>query len=479
MSELPAFWATAEVGDFLSVNYGKALAANSRAEGGRVPVFGSSGLVGYHDSALVSGACIVVGRKGAAGVVHLVRESCWPIDTAYFIQPPDELGLDYLYYFFASQPLGQLDKSTAIPSLSRDDLYRVRVPIAPRAEQARIVEKLEALLADLDAGVAELKAAQRKLAHYRQSLLKAAVDGTLTADWRAAHTPEGRSSTAECWSSGEHLLQRILQERRARFVQKHGGKKKYPEPVAPDVSQLPELPDGWVWATIDQLAHVGTGVTPLRSKREYFDDGTIPWTTSGALNEEIVASASEFVTELAIAECRLELYPAGSLLVAMYGEGKTRGKCSELGFSSTINQAIAALVFEESAIAVRPFVKNFLLDAYETMRKQASGGVQPNLNLQIVKSLCAPLPPIAEQHAILAHLDTALAACKQQEQAIAHGLTLAAAQRRNLLRAAFAGQLVPQDPNDEPASTLLERIRTMRAERPDAKKRGRKEKKHA
>lgn len=463
MSELPAFWATAEVGDFLSVNYGKALAANSRAEGGRVPVFGSSGLVGYHDSALVSGACIVVGRKGAAGVVHLVRESCWPIDTAYFIQPPDELGLDYLYYFFASQPLGQLDKSTAIPSLSRDDLYRVRVPIAPRAEQARIVEKLEALLADLDAGVAELKAAQRKLAQYRQSLLKAAMDGSLTAGWRAAHTPERLSSTAEGWSSGEHLLQRILQERRARFVQKHGGKKKYPEPVAPDVSQLPELPEGWVWATIDQLAHVGTGVTPLRSKREYFDDGTIPWTTSGALNEEIVASASEFVTELAIAECRLELYPAGSLLVAMYGEGKTRGKCSELGFASTVNQAIAALVFEESSIAVRPHVKIFLLDAYEAMRKQASGGVQPNLNLQIIKSLCVPLPPLAEQHAILAHLDTALAACKQQEQAIAHGLKLAAAQRRNLLRAAFAGQLVPQDPNDEPASALLERIRAEKA----------------
>ena len=333
--------------------------------------------------------------------------------------------------------------------------------------QRRIVEKLEELLSDLDAGVAELKAAKRKLAQYRQSLLKAAVEGALTADWRATHGPPQET--------GAELLQRILSERRARWEQKQlakfaeqgkappkGWQAKFPEPVAPDKGDLPALPEGWVWATVDQLASVGTGVTPLRSKRSYFENGDIPWTTSGALNDEIVASPSEYVTGIAISECRLELYPTGSLLVAMYGEGKTRGKCAELTFPSTINQAIAAIVFEGDALAVKPHVKSFLLDAYEAMRKQASGGVQPNLNLQIIKALPVPFPPLAEQCEIHALLEYQLANYRRLESSIALALAQSTAQRKNLLKAAFAGQLVPQDPNDEPASTLLARIRAAR-----------------
>ncbi len=96
-----------------------------------------------------------------------------------------------------------------------------------------------------------------------------------------------------------------------------------------------------------------------------------------------------------------------------------------------------------------------------------------NIGQERIKQIAVPFPPLAEQHAILAHLETALAACKEQEHAIAHGLKLAAAQRQNLLRAAFSGQLVPQDENDEPASELLARIRARRAEKPGAKKRGR------
>ena len=97
----------------------------------------------------------------------------------------------------------------------------------------------------------------------------------------------------------------------------------------------------------------------------------------------------------------MELYPPGSLLVAMYGEGKTRGKCAELLIPATINQAIAAIVWEPESVSCKPYIKAFLLNSYEMMRGQASGGVQPNLNLQIVKSLAVPLPPVAEQSEIV------------------------------------------------------------------------------
>lgn len=369
-------------------------------------------------------------------------------------------------------------------NIGQERIGQIHLPLPPRAEQTRIVAKLEELLSDLDAGVAELKAAQKKLAQYRQSLLKAAVEGALTAEWRTQHQPT---------ETGAQLLQRILQERRARWEARQLAKfaeqgktppkdwqKKYPEQVQPDTSGLPELPQGWVWATIDQIAQVGTGVTPLRSKSAYFNEGTIPWVTSGALNSEAVASATELVTELALKECRLELYPVGSLLVAMYGEGKTRGKCSELRIPATINQAIAAIVLEPAAQSCKAYLKAFLLDSYEKMRAQASGGVQPNLNLQIVKAIALPLPPCSEQAEITQLLDGQFDQISQQQIAVQVSLQQSTAQRQNILRAAFSGQLVPQDPHDEPASVLLERIRAERAAQGAVKKpRGRKAKEAA
>ena len=359
-------------------------------------------------------------------------------------------------------------------NIGQERVGQIRVPVPPLHEQSRIVAKLEELLSDLDAGVAELKAAQKKLAQYRQSLLKAAVEGRLTDEWRAQRPPS---------ETGAQLLERILTERRARWEArqlakfKEQGKtppkdwqKKYPEPALPDISALPELPEGWVWASIDQLAYIGTGVTPLRSRRQYFEGGNIPWVTSGALNDEVVTQASEMVTVKALDECRLELYPVGTLLVAMYGEGRTRGKCSELAIPATINQAIAALVLEGAAQECKPYLKSFLLKSYDDMRNQALGGVQPNLNLHIIRSIAVPLPPVSEQMALGSHLAAQLETVQTQYAAIELCLRQSTAQRQNILRAAFSGQLVPQDPKDEPASVLLERIRAERAAQAAVKK---------
>ncbi|MFT0635762.1 hypothetical protein ACMFY5_27245, partial [Pseudomonas sihuiensis] len=138
--------------------------------------------------------------------------------------------------------------SVTVKHLSSKTIGEIELPLPPRAEQTRIVVKLEELLTDLDAGVAELKAAQKKLAQYRQSLLKAAVEGALTAEWRAKNTPA---------ETGAQLLERILIERRARWEAKQLAKfaeqgktpprdwqKKYPEPIQPDITDLPELPEG-------------------------------------------------------------------------------------------------------------------------------------------------------------------------------------------------------------------------------------------
>jgi hypothetical protein len=137
-------------------------------------------------------------------------------------------------------------------------------------------------------------------------VLKAAVEGKLTKDWREAHQGELEPASV--------LLERILKERREKWeaeqlaqmkakgktTKDNSWKLKYKEPVAPDTSDLLELPEGWIWATVEQVVDVGTGATPLKSNPNYYELGTIPWVTSGALNEAFVTQADEKITELAI-----------------------------------------------------------------------------------------------------------------------------------------------------------------------------------
>lgn len=462
---VPGSWQTVELHELAMVHYGKALAAGVRVTEGRVPVVGSSGVVGHHNEALVAEPCLVVGRKGAAGSVHLVNDPCWPIDTVYFIQPPTDINLVYLSNFLSICELGSLDKSTAIPSLSRDDLYRVRVPVAPAAEQTRIVAKLEELLSDLDAGVAELKTAQKKLVQYRQSLLKAAVEGVLTAGWRRHNAPA---------ETGAQLLERILAERRGRWEARQLAKfeaqgkappkdwqKKYPEPVQPDTAELPELPEGWVWSCLGQCFHVAVGATPSRKEPDYWG-GEIPWVSSGEVRFERISTTKETITPFGLDNSSTQLNPKGSVMLGMIGEGKTRGQVAILGIEAANNQNCAAIWVPETDVPPE-FVYAWLWSRYEDTRRGSSGNNQPALNKFLVERIPFPLPPVSEAVEIASQLEVWLQAIAEQERYVERLLYQATAQRQNILRAAFSGQLVPQDPNDEPASVLLERIRAERA----------------
>jgi type I restriction enzyme, S subunit len=477
VSELPKGWALTALGQLVTVNYGRALPEQLRNPLGSAPVVGSSGVVGKHDAALVEHEAIVVGRKGAAGAVHLMEQPFWPIDTAYYILPPKGLHARWVAHYLGSRQLGRLDKSTAIPSLSRDDLYREQVPVAPSNEQLRIVAKLEELLSDLDAGVAELKAAQKKLAQYRQSLLKAAVEGRLTEAWRAQHPPT---------ETGAQLLERILTERRARWEAKQLAKfqaqgktppkdwqKKYPEPVRPDTTGLPELPEGWVWASIGECFHVVVGATPSRKEPSYWNGG-ISWVSSGEVRFNRISTTKETITEAGLRNSSTQINPVGTVLLGMIGEGKTRGQVAILDIEAANNQNCAAIWVAEAPVPPE-FVYYWLWSRYNQTRRGSSGNNQPALNKSIVERILMPLPPLAEAQELVRLVGATLEEIGQQELAISLALQQSTAQRQNILRAAFSGQLVPQDPNDEPASVLLERIRAERAAQQAGKKsRGRK-----
>lgn len=382
--------------------------------------------------------------------------------TAYCaVRPEDGIVSKYIFYAFLRDSFinSVITYGDSPPAGHDDEFLAMHLQVAPTSEQCRIVEAIEQQFTRLDAGVAALKRAQAALKRYRAAVLKAAVEGKLTEAWRAAH-PEVEPAAK--------LLERILAERHAKWEAdlrakgKDPSKAQYNEPQRPDTTDLPELPEGWCWARLEQLGEVGTGATPLRSRSQDYYGGSIPWVTSGALNADMVTEAEEYITDQAVHETNAKVFPAGTLLVAMYGEGKTRGKVAELSISAATNQACAAIVFRPLSSVCRPYVKTYLSSNYEDLRRQASGGVQPNLNLAIIRELPLPLPPLTEQEQIVSDVEQRLSVVSELELTLEHNLKRAERLRQSILERAFSGQLVPQDPNDEPASVLLERIRKER-----------------
>ena len=341
------------------------------------------------------------------------------------------------------------------PAVRPRDIAAYAFTFETPVQQTRIVAKLEELLSDLDAGVAELNAAQKKLAQYRQSLLKAAVEGALTAEWRAKHQP---------LETGAQLLQRILQERRARWEARQlarfaeQGKtppkdwqKKYPEPVQPDTSGLPELPQGWVWATAEMLFSWGSGDFLPASAQI---DGDYPVYGGNGINGR---------------------HNAANVGHATIVIGRVGAHCGNVFRTES-----AAWVTDNAIYAT---AKNeFITWAHSELTMQAAnlgsgskGGAQPFISQKILNDTFIALPPIREQERILEEYVVALNSNEEMAASIAISLQQSTAQRQNILRAAFSGQLVAQDPHDEPASVLLERIRAERAARDAVKKpRGRK-----
>jgi type I restriction enzyme S subunit len=424
--------------------------ARSAQEDGYLPILRATNI---QDSSLVLGSDLVFVptskisanqtlRAGdivlatSSGSKHLVGKSAllrhdWRGSFGAFcaaIRPKEPIDSKYLAYFLQSpaywKQIGEKSMGVNINNLRRGDIESVVLPLPNMDEQHRIVAEIETQFSRLDEAVANLQRVKANLKRYKASVLKAAVEGRLVETEASIAQREGRS-----YETGEQLLQRILEDRRSTWAGR--GKWKVLESPLADTT----LPDGWAWSCIDQLADVGTGATPKRDKAVYWSDGDVPWVTSSVVNGDYVEEASEFVTQLALAETNLTLYPVGTLLVAMYGEGKTRGKCAELRIPATTNQALAAL---QVAAPARGYVRQFLELNYEKMRKVASGGVQPNLNLSLVRAVCVPLPPLSEQTRIVAEVDRHLSIVREVESEIEINLKRAQALRQTTLSKFFS-----------------------------------------
>jgi type I restriction enzyme S subunit len=364
-------------------------------------------------------------------------------------------------HFARNAVFSRVAKGVGIHHLSADRFASMPFLLPPKNEQGRIVDKIEELFSDLDAGVVALERARENLKRYRASVLKASVEGFLTAEWRAKH----RKVEPASW-----LLERILKERRRKWEADQlakfsaAGKQpsknwqtKYVEPTPPETSDRPELPEGWLWTCIGQCFEVRVGATPSRKVAIYWN-GTIPWVSSGEVQFCRIGETREHITAEGLANSSTRLNPKGSVLLGMIGEGKTRGQVAILDIDACNNQNCAAIWVSTTPIEPT-FVYCWLWSQYEATRRESSGNNQPALNKTRVENIPMPLPPLDEQAQIVAELAETLSQIDAADLAIDHGLVRAARLRQSLLKQAFEGKLVPQDPSDEPATVLLERLR--------------------
>jgi type I restriction enzyme S subunit len=339
--------------------------------------------------------------------------------------------------------------------------------LPPRSEQDRIVAKIEELFSDLDAGVAALERVKANLKRYRAAVLKAAVEGRLTEEWRMQNPPT---------ETGEQLLKRILAERRAKweaeqlrkFAEKgkepgKGWREKYEEAKAPSVTGLPALPLTWAFATVNQLVVEGlcNGISVKGSDQP-------PGVAALKLNA-MTGSGFDY-SAIRYIPIDAETAEANAVREGDFFVSRGNGSLHLLARGTVAQAPPGAVVFPDTMIRVRladPLVQsNWVAVTWPSrgVRVQIERLAKTTAGIYKVSqgdlaSVVIPLPPPAEQSAIVAEVDRRLSVADSAEKQVEAALQRAARLRQAILKRAFEGKLVPQDSAEELSDTMLDRIK--------------------
>ena len=487
--------------------------------GGNISWISPSDLTGYSNKHISKGAKSITqeGLKNSsatimpAGSIHFssrapigytIISSCDMTTNQGFksLVPAQGVFNEYIYYYFKSAK--QLAESkatgTTFKEISGAAFCKLPVPLPPTNEQHRIVAKIEELFSELDKGIENLQTARAQLKVYRQALLKHAFEGKLTAQWRAEN--RGKLETAAA------LLKRIQQERAQRYQQqladwekskspsvpllqrgktasaaissipplKKGGrgdlKPKPSKPLPPltteELAELPGLPEGWGWFKLADLSDISGGLTKNQKRNTLLIRR--PFLRVGNVYANRLELGDMHDTGISEAEIERVTLVKGDILVV---EGN--GSVDQIGRVAIWNGAIDGCVHQNHLIKARPlnlacseFILYFLMSELGRkfiVRAASSTSGLHTLSISKVESLFVPLCAKEEQGILLSELSSKLSLADQLDQTITTSLQQAEALRQSILKKAFSGQLVPQDPHDEPASMLLARIQVERA----------------
>ena len=350
---------------------------------------------------------------------------------------------------------------TTFEAIRGDDLRAHPIGIPPLPEQRRIVAEIEKQFTRLDASGEGLKRAQANLKRYRASVLKAACEGTLVPTEAELARSEGRD-----YEPADRLLERILTERRAQWESQEKRRGKYKEPAKLDTSDLPELPEGWGWASFEQTM-LGSPQNGIYKPKKDYGYG-IPILRIDDFQDFSLKHREELRRlKITVQETVSFTLEADHLVINRVNSPSHLGKCL------LIPNSLLPAVFESNMMRIvinglgdPSFIAYYLRsrDGRTRLTSNAKWAVnQASINQKDVCTTPIPLPPFTEQHRIVAEVERHLSVIQKAEAAVDAGLKRAERLRQSILKQAFSGQIVPQDPDDEPASALLERIRAERA----------------
>jgi type I restriction enzyme S subunit len=366
-------------------------------------------------------------------------------------------------------------QTTNLASINLTKLGALPIPLPPVEEQRRIVAEIETQFTRLDATETALQRVQANLKRYRASVLQAAYEGRLVPTEAELARAEGR-----WYEPADQLLQRILQERRAKWEAEQltnmkiedkvpkddRWKSKYREPVKPETSELPKLPEGWVWTNLLAVSELKGGITKGQKRKSSDVLHSVSYLRVANVQRGFLDLREIKQIEATEDEIReLRLLP-GDIL---FNEGGDRDK---LGRGWIWRGEIPNCIHQNHVFRARlyiPDIQSKFISWYGNsfgQRYFMSEGKQTtnlaSINLTKLGALPIPLPPFPEQYRIVAEVERRLSVIDELEAIMSANLKRVERLRQAILKRAFEGKLAPQDPTDEPASVLLERIRAER-----------------
>jgi type I restriction enzyme S subunit len=472
--ELPTGWSTVSFEEALIPvsDNGKQIAQSDYLDSGEIPVVDQGEVLigGYTadiEAVVDSPLPILVFGDHTRRTKYIDFPFAVGAQGVKLLRPTDAFSPKFLLYLIPT-----LDLPDRGYSRHYQFLRKLQFVMPPRPEQDRIVEQIEALVSEVDAAVAALKRVQTNLKRYRASVLKAACEGRLVPTEAELACKEGRS-----YESGEQLLQRIIKERRAKWeadqlAKMHASgkppkdndwKQKYKDPAPLDTAKMPELPEGWTWATVEQVS----SAVQYGSSAKCSEAGDVPVLRMGNLTAD-----GQLLTD------NLKFLPANhpefpELLLNSGDILFNRTNSAELVGKSAVYRGVPDSCSFASYLIRATLVTGCHAEYLAACLNSAHGRAwikavvnqqvgQANVNGTKLQAFVFPLPPSKEQERIVDSIESAFSSSSVADCSTSANLKRANRLRQSILKRAFEGKLVTQDLNDEPASVLLERIRAER-----------------
>ena len=411
--EIPQGWEWCRLKHMCSMQAGKNISASEIYDEKSVlhpyRCVGGNGLRGFTNTFNAEGHFAIIGRQGAlCGCLNIESGKFYATEHAVVVNGFGIIPSLFIYYFFTALNLNQYATATAQPGLAVSNIVEVFIPLPPLPEQLRIVSKIEKLLSlvktyeQAQNGLNELNASLNE--QLRKSILQEAIQGKLVPQIAEEGTAE--KLLTEIREEKERLIKegKLKKSALTDSIIFKGDDNKYYEQIGKkclDITeQIPfEIPVNWAWARMGQIGDWGAGSTPQRGNANYYN-GNILWLKTGELNNGIIYDTEEKITQKAFQDCSLRMNKIGDVLIAMYCA--TIGKLAIVGEDLTTNQACCGCT---PYLIYNWYLFYFLMASRDSFIKKGEGGAQPNISrVKLVEHLI-PLPPLKEQHRIVAQIE--------------------------------------------------------------------------